>query len=181
MRLLRDRIHLQPDGVLTLTGAGPVMLHGGAIREMVETLLSDGIDAARGDSTASFRELIDFLETAGLTGLADETLAPAPARSGHVLLAGDADWVSPLAEELVSCGIAHLSVWAPVAGRDAGRDAPNRGDPPLSPDLDLVVGAFAPRRPVLQVELEQSCRRAGIPFLGAEIIFPGFKAICIDL
>ncbi|HIC65238.1 MAG TPA: hypothetical protein EYO87_04415, partial [Paracoccus sp.] len=70
MRLLRDRIHLQPDGVLTLTGAGPVMLHGGAIREMVETLLSDGIDAARGDSTASFRELIDFLETAGLTGLA---------------------------------------------------------------------------------------------------------------
>ena len=170
MRLLRDRIHLQPDGVLTLTGAGPVMLHGGAIREMVETLLSDGIDAARGDSTASFRELIDFLETAGLTGLADETLAPAPARSGHVLLAGDADWVSPLAEELVSCGIAHLSVWAPVAGRDAGRDAPNRGDPPLSPDLDLVVGAFAPRRPVLQVELEQSCRRAGIPFLGAEII-----------
>ncbi|WP_196053620.1 TOMM precursor leader peptide-binding protein [Paracoccus lichenicola] len=170
MLLRRDRIHLQPDGVLTLTDAGPVLLRGRAVRDLVETLLSGGTDTVQGGSTAAFRDLAAFLGTAGLTGASDGTPDPVPARTGHVLLAGDAEWVPGLARELVSGGLSRLSVWSPPAEDGAASTITPGGEAPLSADMDLVIGALAPQRPGLQVQLEQSCRHAGIPFLGAEMI-----------
>ena len=39
MRITRDRIHLEPDGVLLIGLAGPILIRSETVREMIETLL----------------------------------------------------------------------------------------------------------------------------------------------
>ena len=40
MRITRDRIHLEPDGVLLIGVAGPILIRSETVREMIEALLS---------------------------------------------------------------------------------------------------------------------------------------------
>ena len=39
MRITRDRIHLEPDGVLLIGVAGPILIRSETVREMIEALL----------------------------------------------------------------------------------------------------------------------------------------------
>lgn len=201
MRITRDRIHLQPDGVLLIGAAGPILIRSETVREMIETLLGSadptsgevyGIRPHGGQIEACYNELTQLLEMAGVADAGRAaTQAPHP-REGHVLIAGDADWVPALAEELCHSEIARLSFWhpAPNGNCDAATSpealcskvksmAPDcvvrlharaDGEWDLPPDVDLVVGALAPVRVGRQVELERDCRAVGIAFLGAEIV-----------
>lgn len=201
MRITRDRIHLEPDGVLLIGAAGPILIRSETVREMIEALLGYadptsgevyGIRPHSGRMEARYTELIQLLEMAGLADAGSAaTQAPRP-REGHVLIAGDADWVPALAEELAHSGIAYLSFWYPEPSGDRdGATSPEAlcsrikimapdciarlhacadGEWDLPPDVDLVVGALAPVRVGRQVELERDCRAVRIAFLGAEIV-----------
>ncbi len=201
MRITRDRIHLEPDGVLLIGVAGPILIRSETVREMIEALLDSadptsgevyGIRPHGGRMEACYTELTQLLEMAGVADAGSGTAqAPRP-REGHVLIAGNADWVPALAEELAHWGIAHLSFWHPEPGgncdaatspealcsriKSMAPDCITRlhacadGGWDLPPDVGLVVGALAPVRVGRQVELERACRAVRIAFLGAEIV-----------
>ena len=100
MRITRDRIHLEPDGVLLIGVAGPILIRSETVREMIEALLGyadptsgevHGIRPHGGRMEACYTELTQLLKIAGVADAGSAaTQAPRP-REGHVLIAGDAD------------------------------------------------------------------------------------------
>lgn len=199
MRISWESIHPQPDGVLLLTSAGPILVRSEAVRDMVNTLAQKAASGVE-DTEALPRDrlsadhhamLTDLLDMAGLTDGACRS-GPLPAASkGHVLIVGDAGWVPALAEDLALSRAASLTLWQPAAKADEGtrfdiRRVCSRTGAIISGPVTrrygaldkirdlttdtLVIGAMAPARIRGQICLEQACRSAGIAFLGAEII-----------
>lgn len=131
MRLLQERIHLEPDGVLLLVPTGPIRIQSKAVRDMVEVLL-EGVDPDSGkindgwepDSrlAAHYADLMDLFDIAGVTDAREAEGGAAFAKSKHVLIVGDAAWAPALTEELASAGIARVSFWRPNTADDNGTD-----------------------------------------------------------